>query len=844
MVYLVLVVIFAALSSHVVRRLYSAHSRDIKHLLNLLCYGFLLLIMGLYTMERSFGIELAQQLTLEALPDLCMFGMWCVALTAASAAIILVEVIWLGVQKRESAVRFSKGQERCALACLTVLLGCGGIWFSVEYTASQGLYITEICTDEVSLQPSGLQGEYVEIYNPSPIPVQLKYYSLTDDPENLEHYYRLPDMEIPAQGFAVVHLEDIDRFSIRNAGESIYLLHGMGNTIVDSVLAQMLPDPVNRYNWVFAKNPDTQLWEIQNPSPMERNAPEYGINDVLPEFSVDSGFYEEAFFLTLSAPEGYRIYYTLDSSTPSENALIYTEPIRVVNRSDQPNVYLATQNIVGSWQDSDHNTENMDKAFVVRAMTVDSQGRKSRTVSKTYFVDLEKYSGGYVLSVVTDFENLIGEDGICVTGRAYDEWYLSGKKGEMPSINYLLTGKEAEIPANIELLRNNEVLLNCGSGLRLQGASNRSNPIKRLRLVAREAYSGSRFFQYPLFASPTHSFYTRDGFGDVLSQLLLMDTDIAGGGAKRAAVFVNGEYWCKWYLRERFDEDWIASKFQVNADDVRMYDTMPEEITAYVHSHDMQSETAYAGFQELVDVQNLMRFYAANLYYNNTDLAEWKNMRLWRTEFDTGTEFGDGRYRFLVYDLDCLEFHHDGYFTEPNYALNTFVIPFMWADNPYVEGTVFWELKKNEAFCRDFVLTFMDMANTCFEKERVAQVLESRGYDRSWNECFFDRRAEYILPYLAEALDLSGTLETLTLVESHTDAGTIRINSVELQMKDGKWTGQYYTDFPVTVTAEPKDGWEFAGWYHEGTTCLEETLEISLEDGENLWEARYRRIGE
>ena len=51
---------------------------------------------------------------------------------------------------------------------------------------------------------------------------------------------------------------------------------------------------------------------------------------VKPEFSVDSGTYHEAFEVTISAPEGYEIYYTTDETYPSKNsATLYTSPIKI-----------------------------------------------------------------------------------------------------------------------------------------------------------------------------------------------------------------------------------------------------------------------------------------------------------------------------------------------------------------------------------------------------------------------------------------------------------------------------------------------------------------------------------
>ena len=44
-----------------------------------------------------------------------------------------------------------------------------------------------------------------------------------------------------------------------------------------------------------------------------------------------SGFYDNEFDLTLSAPEGTKIYYTVDSSDPTAESTEYTEAIKVLN---------------------------------------------------------------------------------------------------------------------------------------------------------------------------------------------------------------------------------------------------------------------------------------------------------------------------------------------------------------------------------------------------------------------------------------------------------------------------------------------------------------------------------
>ena len=48
---------------------------------------------------------------------------------------------------------------------------------------------------------------------------------------------------------------------------------------------------------------------------------------------------EKPFQLELFAPIGTEIYYTLDGSTPNENAIKYTEPILIGDATEKDNIY-------------------------------------------------------------------------------------------------------------------------------------------------------------------------------------------------------------------------------------------------------------------------------------------------------------------------------------------------------------------------------------------------------------------------------------------------------------------------------------------------------------------------
>ena len=131
-----------------------------------------------------------------------------------------------------------------------------------------------------------------------------------------------------------------------------------------------------------------------------------------PEFSAESGFYSGDFTVSLSAPEGCRIYYTTDGTVPTVDSTVYSGEIRIKNRSSEPNVYSA---IPDTSHDDYVPARNVDKGTVVRAFCVDESGNASDIVTKTYFCGIDinqKYNGFPVLCVTADPDDLFGYENV------------------------------------------------------------------------------------------------------------------------------------------------------------------------------------------------------------------------------------------------------------------------------------------------------------------------------------------------------------------------------------------------------------------------------------------------
>lgn len=94
-------------------------------------------------------------------------------------------------------------------------------------------------------------------------------------------------------------------------------------------------------------------------------------------------------------------------------------------------------------------------------------------------------------------------------------------------------------------------------------------------------------------------------------------------------------------------------------------------------------------------------------------------------------------------------------------------------------------------------------------------------------------RPGYAVQHLAEEFDLTGTLETVTISTADPSRGTVQVNTSQIDLTDGTWSGQYFTDYPITITARANAEYEFAGW-KGGADEMADTMTLPVDGGLTL----------
>lgn len=319
----------------------------------------------------------------------------------------------------------------------------------------------------------------------------------------------------------------------------------------------------------------------------------------------------------------------------------------------------------------------------------------------------------------------------------------------------------------------------------------------------------------------------KDGFANAVTPQLAKGRAIGTQEARPVTVFLNGEYWYTVYLQEKYNTYYLNDIYGVDMENVSIVkdwevsDGLIESETEYGELLEWFAETDFSDDQsyqeacEKIDMQSFIDFFSASVYLCNMDMSEGHNHVTWKSNESRSIEYEDGKWRWLLYDLDFVGGIDLGYYGVGNQAeLNAFSTPMQYstAHAAMDDMTIFAALRYNEEFKKQFVLSFMDMANTNFSLENVERVLEAYGETLHWHDDFFLLRYDYAMEHLKEEFSLSGSLEVLSLEINDPSGGVIEVNTCVPDLSSGEWTGGYYADFPVTVTAVANDGYYFAGW--------------------------------
>ena len=509
---------------------------------------------------------------------------------------------------------------------LTILLTAGIVSVRAdilisEVMASNGFY------------ESGEAYDWVELTNTGDETVNLSGWHFSDSKKNPLKWAFPEGTRLKPGAFLTVFCtgeEDVDPgkgdafyapFAISSSGETLLLSDAEGEEL------QRLKLPA-QYGCVSYGLPSAggDYGFFENPTRNKKNDKEAFPERVqAPAIQTAGGFYESSVTVFAEAPQGATLRYTTDGETPTEKSKIFPSEGLTLKKTTPLRVKAFQEGLVSS-----------------------------ETVSSTFFVDDPPLTP--IVSLITDDRYLFNKK----TG------ILTKGTGSIP--NY---SKGWEYPIHIEYFTGEgERQISQTGTFTCSGHSARVNAQKSIALYARKSWGADEFAFNPfptrdytsyksLLLRSTNSDVTATRLRDVVASSLAEGQDILYQDHQVIQVYINGEYYGHYNLREKINKYFIAQYEGVtDPDQIDKIDILARTGTdQFLQNGDNTDWLALCDFckkQDLtvpenlqyvtdrLDVDSLFTHAAFEIILGNVDFT---NVRVYRVP--------GGKWRMLLFDVEA-----------------------------------------------------------------------------------------------------------------------------------------------------------------------------------------------
>lgn len=758
------------------------------------------------------------------------------------------------------------------------------------------IILSEICSSnsEILTDEDGDFSDWIELRNVGDSMVSLEGWTLSDRVEPQDAWL-FPNITLEPNEYLVVFASGKDRrsvgdplhasFRINAGGESIVLRQAEGG-VVDAIRVGAL-DPDTSLGRSGGDDSQWMVFEGDSVTPGESNH-DSGLRYVEgPEPSFQPGFYEDSITLAFETlTEGLTVYYSVNGDDPLENGSEFVEPLVLKQTS------------------------------VVRSVAVDASGDRSEELTGTYFIG--DRSTLAVVSLAAPASQFEIRDGYLY---GFGE-HMFGRRGTVTA-NFPYSAsnawKDREIPVSFELFEPDGTRgFQQELGIKVFGGwGSRGYPQKSLAFFARAKY-GKGKVRYPMFPDTDidsfESFVLRNSgndnqsthhipprseitaFGrtrsngsyfvngnytlmrDAMMQRLARNLQVDRQAYRPVLVYLNGEYWGIYNLREKLNEHYVASHHDVDADAIDLIEgygsansgssSQYNAMRNYMEGGSLASEDRYTRvIENYLDVRSFTDYHLAVIYFQNFDIG---NIKQWRAR-------RGGKFRWMLYDQD-----YGFNLWKPEVYLpamrrdyadydNMFDFHTSTAGNgngwPNAGGRTMMlrKMLENDGFRIQFINRCADLLNTDFESEQVLEIIEDmasvirpeiprhlarwswgalleRNHGSPFDEEdeplsaeqweshiqvlkeFAQERPEKLRQDLISHFNLKSGTYRLQIDVQPPGAGVVHINSTP-HLDLPRSEGVYFSDIPITCVAEPAAGYRFEQWNQSDQTAVQIQLQ-------------------
>ncbi|MCH2021156.1 MAG: CotH kinase family protein [Saprospiraceae bacterium] len=690
------------------------------------------------------------------------------------------------------------------------------------YTSFSQVVINEYsCSNKDDyLDNFGEYEDWVELYNSGPTTVDISGYFLTDK-NNRRTKWAFPSGTNISPGdhirvFAssrdtvlnnVIHTN----FKLTQMKQEYIILSSpIDTSVVDSIWFET---PTQRNHSKGRSTDGATTWKIfENPTPNSSNNSSFGYDtySLKPSFDVSPGFYTATVTLNLSSSQpGVTIRYTTDGSEPTSGSALYTSPLTINSTTIvRAKCYSSNPNLYPSFTESNTYFINENHTFPVVSVASDDFnnlfGGAPEIMSSFEFYDESKQ---FQFEMEGDFRGH-GNDSWAFSQKGI-RFYTRDQYGYANKIDHKIFPTSPRTDFDVLILRN-------------AGSDN---------------YPGGSGF----FGRPTC--HVRDGYIQTLADK--HDLNVDTRRYKPCIVYLNGQYWGIYEMRERIDSDytdyyygqeekWLDMLEYWGGLDVRYGDPLATDwnnLYTYMTTNNLANTNAYNNVLAEIDEMSFLDYFILNTHIVNTDWLNW-NTKWWRG-VDSPSPTG---WRYTFWDMDNvfnLGQNYTGvtntsYMNDPCDPQSLFTgnpnIPHMDMVNALLDNPTFYDLYINRyadlintTLNCDTMLSLFDSMIADLAVEMPQQISRWGGTLTDWNNNVQFLRDEIVgrcavidsLLIKCYQPDI-GPKESLVINVYPPAAGYVKVNTIYPNAYP--WYGEYFTNVNVSFQAFENSGYVFDHW--------------------------------
>ena len=693
-------------------------------------------------------------------------------------------------------------QNRIKLLWSVILILCSSLLGKTEIIINEVLASNTLTLADPTF---GNYGDWVELHNAGTDTVNLLGYEIADK-SDFSKKFIFSDYKMAPHSFLVVWADgdslDINEsvtydwngitgvaqafhtnFKLKKSGEGVFLRNDKG-TLIDSLVYDSQITDVS-----LSRGSTTLKWGYSgSPTPGASNGDECPQNfqfssDV--SFSHPSGYCASPINVTLSSEESSGVvYYTLDGSRPTIHDAVYSSPLAVTQNS------------------------------TIRSMVIEQGKLAGRVATANYFFSKPSLSFFHITIGENDLWN--------------EHWGI-----------YETSRKDHQVPAKLEYFNEEGgVEFELQAGVKLFGSTIFQLAQKPFSITIHNKY-GDEILEYPLFKDKRigtyKEFVLRNG-GNDFYQTMFRDGFTATLGSemshiqyqayKPVAVYLNGDYWGLYNVREKMNEHYLESNYGVSPDRVDLLEEFEEKegslddfnrLLNFVSSNQITEEDYQSVVKEWIDVDAFMDHIILKSYLGYSEVTV--NNKAWRSH-------DKGKWNWLSFDME----HGFGCCGSDLSTKNTLekYLESTLSQHPYV---IFRELFKVDAFKKEFLQRYNLYLETVLSKDHVIEVIDSLSENiqseifphlQRWRPTFdFSDWVEEVDALRSYAIERTPAMKSmikdyLSKDESHQlgiqlqGKGMVQVNGVEVHAKN--WSSEVFAQSELVIKAIPEAGYRFTAW--------------------------------